>query len=185
MEDNQIIALFFARSEDAITELAAKYGKLCRHIAENILGNPQDAEECVNDTYLGAWNTIPPQKPNPLQTYICKIARTIAISKYHSNTAIKRNSHYDVALEELENCLYSSETPESVMGAKELTHLLDRFLSGLEPRLRVMFVRRYWYADSVDHIAQQFHMRPNTVCVQLSRLRNKLRKLLIQEGYIQ
>ena len=183
MDDSKIIALFFARSEQAITELSAKYGKLCLSIANNILGNGQDAEECVNDTYLGAWNTIPPQKPNPLQAYICKIARNIAITRYHSNTALKRNSHYDVALEELEHCLFSPDTAESQLYAKELTHLLDRYLATLDVRSRVMFVRRYWYSESVTDIAAAFRMRPNSVTVQLSRIRSKLRKFLIQEGY--
>lgn len=183
MEDSKIIALFFSRSEQAITELSKKYGTLCMRIADNILGNKQDAEECVNDTYLGAWNTIPPQKPNPLQAYICKIARNSAIAKYHSNTAIKRNSHYDIALEELEHCLYSLDTPERTLQAKELSCLLDRFLSSLDARSRVMFVRRYWYADSVSDIADAFKMRPNSVSVQLSRLRKKLQNFLIQEGY--
>lgn len=184
MEDSKIIALFFDRSEQAISELSNKYGKLCIHIADNILGNSQDAEECVNDAYLGAWNTIPPQKPNPLQAYICKIVRNIAITRYHTNTARKRNSHYDVALEELEHCLYSQDTAESTLHAKELSRLLDRFLNSLDTRSRVMFVRRYWYADSVADIAKNFRMRPNSVSVQLSRTRNKLRKFLIQEGYI-
>lgn len=183
MEDSKIIALFFARSEQAITELSAKYGKLCLHIANNILGNNQDAEECVNDGYLGAWNTIPPQKPNPLQAYICKIVRNIAITRYHANTAQKRNSHYDVALEELEYCLFSQETAESRLEAKELSHLLNRFLASLDQRSRVMFVRRYWYSDSVNDIAEAFYMRPNSVSVQLSRIRSKLRKFIIQEGY--
>ena len=184
MEDSKIIELFFARSELAITELSAKYGKLCSCIADNILGNAQDAEECVNDAYLGAWNTIPPQRPNPLQAYICKIVRNIAITKYHANTAIKRNHHYDVALDELENCLFSPDTVESSLHAKELSHLLDRFLASLDTRSRVMFVRRYWYADSVTHIADTFQMRPNSVSVQLSRIRTKLRKFLIKEGYM-
>ena len=184
MDDNKIIALFFARSEQAISELDAKYGKLCNHIAINILGNRDDAEECVNDAYFGAWNTIPPQKPNPLQAYICKIVRNIAVTKYHANTAQKRNSSYDVALDELENCLFSAETPDNTLEAKELSHLLDRFLSGLDTRSRVIFVKRYWYAESVTMIAEQLHMRPNSVSVQLSRIRNKLRKFLMQEGYI-
>lgn len=184
MEDSKIIALFFARSEQAISELSGKYGKLCFRIASNILGNEEDAEECVNDAYLGAWNTIPPQKPNPLQTYICKIVRNVATSKYHSNTALKRNSHYDLALEELEFCLVSPETVESRLRAKELSHLLDRFLASLDQRSRVMFVRRYWYSDSVSDIASAFRMRPNSVSVQLSRIRNKLRKFLVQEGYM-
>ena len=184
MDDSKIIALFFDRSEQAITELSNKYGKLCMYVADNILGNQQDAEECVNDAYLGAWNTIPPQMPNPLQAYICRIVRNIAITKYHANTAAKRNSHYDIALEELEYCLFSEKTPESSLHAKEFSRLLDRFLSSLDTRSRVMFVRRYWYAESVASIAERFRMRPNSVSVQLSRIRAKLRKFLIQEGYM-
>ena len=184
MEDSKIVALFFARSEQAIAELSNKYGNLCMRIANNILGNHQDSEECVNDAYLGAWNTIPPQKPNPLKTYVCRITRNIAITKYHSNTAVKRNSHYDVAIEELAYCLFSQDTPEEQLKAKELTFLLDRFLGNLDVRSRVMFIRRYWYADSVADIADAFRMRPNSVSVQLSRIRNKLRKFLMQEGYV-
>ena len=184
MDDMSIITLFFSRSEQAISELASKYGRLCHQIATNILGSNEDAEECVNDAYLGAWNTIPPQKPNPLQAYICKIVRNIAITRFHANTAAKRNTHYDIALDELENCLFSPDTPESKLQAKELSHLLDRFLSKLDTRSRVMFVRRYWYADSITDLAEKLHMRPNNVAVQLSRIRNKLRKFLIQEGYI-
>ena len=184
MEDKQIIALFFERSEQAITEIAAKYGKLCLRIADNILNNISDAEECVNDAYLGAWNTIPPQKPNPLQAYICKIVRNVAITKYHANTALKRNSHYDIALDELENCLFSSENPESILQAKELSGLLDRFLYKLDSRSRIMFVRRYWFGDSIAAIAVALNMRPNSVSVHISRIRGKLRKFLINEGYI-
>ena len=184
MDDSKIIALFFARSEQAIDALAEKYGKLCHKIADNILGNSQDAEECVNDTYLAAWNTIPPQKPNPLCTYLCKLARNISVNRYHSNTAQKRNSHYDLALDELESCLCSNDTTESHVLAKELSHLLDRFLLDLDKRSRVMFIRRYWYAESVSQIAKDFAMRPNSVSVQLSRIRDKLRKFLIKEGYL-
>ena len=184
MDDREIIALFFDRSELAIEELSKKYGKLCIHIADNILGNRQDAEECTNDAYLGAWNTIPPQKPNPLKAYICKLVRNISITKYHANTAQKRNSHYDVALDELKDCLSSTETAESAFLAKELSHILDRFLLTVDQRSRVMFVRRYWYSDSIAEIAEMFQMRPNTVTVHLTQVRNKLRKFLVKEGYI-
>ena len=184
MDDSKIIALFFARSEQAIDALAGKYGKLCHWIADNILGNSQDAEECVNDTYLAAWNTIPPQKPNPLRAYLCKLTRNIATNRYHSNTAQKRNSHYDLALDELESCLCSNDTAESHVLAKELSHLLNRFLLDLDRRSRVMFIRRYWYAESVSQLAEDFGMRPNSVSVQLSRIRDKLRKFLKKGGYL-
>ena len=94
MEDSKIVELFYERSEQAIIELSRKYEKLCKKIAKNILGNNLDAEECVNDAYLGVWNTIPPQNPNPLITYVCKIVRNTAVKKYHNNTAIKRNTSY-------------------------------------------------------------------------------------------
>lgn len=184
MDDNKIVALFYERSEQAIVELSNKYGNLCNLIANNILNDPQDAEECVNDAYLGAWNTIPPQKPNPLRTYICRIVRNLAVAKYHANTAQKRNSHFDAALDELENCLSSPITVESALSAKELPHLLDRFLDSIDTQSRVMFMRRYWYSESVTDIAARFKMRPNSVSVQLSRTRDKLRKFLMKEGYM-
>ena len=184
MDDDKIIQLFFARSEQGIWELSRKYGALCRQIAANILKNPQDSEECVNDAYLGVWNTVPPQNPNPLRTYLCRIVRNLAIMKYHANTAQKRNSFYDVALEELEACLASSGTTEELLTAQELQHQLDRFLDTIDRRSRVMFVRRYWYGDSVAFIAQRLGMRPNHVSVQLARTRKKLRSFLQKEGYL-
>lgn len=184
MDDRKIIDLFHARSEQAIAELAGKYGSVCRRVAGNILNNPHDAEECVNDAYLGAWNTIPPQNPNPLLTYICRIVRNLAIAKYHSNTAQRRNSYYDAALDELEECLASPETVEGVLTAKELSAALDRFLDTLDKENRVIFVRRYWYSDSISEIAERVHMSRNNVSVHLSRTREKLRKYLKKEGYI-
>lgn len=179
-EDGKIIEMFLARSEVAISALAEKYGAVCKRIANNILNNVSDAEECVNDTYLAAWNTIPPQCPNPLKTYICRIARNIAIAKYHSNTALKRNSHYDVALDELVECLADTSTVEEEISAGELTELLNNFLEGLEKDSRVMFVRRYWYGDSVNDIAVRFGVSANNAAVKLSRIREKLRKYLVE-----
>lgn len=128
MNDSEIIDLFYMRSERAIMELAAKYGNACNKVAKNILNNILDAEECVNDAYLGAWNTIPPQNPNPLLTYICRIVRNLSIKKYHANTSVKRNSFYDAALDELEECVSSSESVEAEISAKELTRQIDYFL---------------------------------------------------------
>lgn len=132
LEDSKIIELFFARSEQAIIELSKKYEMICKKIAKNILNNMLDAEECVNDAYLGMWNTIPPQNPNPLLAYVSRIVRNIAIAKYHSNTALKRNSFYDIALDELESCLASSSSVEDELTAKELTIMLNCFLDTLE-----------------------------------------------------
>jgi len=182
MDDNKIIELFYERSEQAIVELSKKYGDTCYKIAVNILKNDSDAEECVNYTYLGAWNTIPPQKPNPLLTYICRIVRNISIKRYHQNTAQRRNSLYDVALDELENCLPSTTTVQDKVNANELAELFDVFLDGLDQTNRVIFVRRYWFSDSISDIAERFHMSNHAVTVRLSRTREKLRKYLTQKG---
>lgn len=173
MEDSKIIELFHERSEQAIVELSEKYGTVCTRIAKNILNNELDAEECVNDAYFGAWNTILPQSPNPLQTYICRIVRNVSIKKYHKNTAIKRNSFYDIALDELENCIPSEKTVENELLVKELTQKIDEFLATLNQEKRVMFVRRYWYSDSISEIAKEFHMSNNNVSVGLLRTREK------------
>lgn len=183
MEDSKIIELFHERSEQAIMELSKKYGTICTRIAKNILNNSLDAEECVNDAYLGAWNTIPPQKPNPLKTYICRIVRNLSIKRYHSNTSMKRNSFYDAALDELENCIPSGKTVESELSARELAQIIDDFLDTLDKENRVIFVRRYWYSDSISDISKRFHMSNNNISVRLSRTREKLKNYLRKEGF--
>jgi RNA polymerase sigma-70 factor (ECF subfamily) len=184
IEDSEIIDLFYARSEQAIMELSKKYGGVCRKVARNILNNEQDAEECVSDAYLGAWNTIPPERPKPLLTYVCRLVRNLSIMRYHANTAVKRNSIYDVALDELESCLISPVTVETELSAKELGSIIDKFLDTLDRENRVIFVRRYWYADPVSDIAARMRMRPNLVSVRLSRTREKLKTYLRKEGYV-
>lgn len=183
MEDSRIIALFYERSEQAIEELAKKYGAVCRAVAGNILSSEQDAEECVNDAYLGVWNTVPPQKPDPLMTYLCRIVRNLATARYHANTARKRNSVYDTALDELEDCLAGIDTAETALDAQELARALDAFLDTLRAEERVLFVRRYWYADSLEEAARRMHISRNSAAVRLSRTREKLRIYLRKEGY--
>ena len=183
IEDEKIIELFFERSEQGIRELDIKYGKVCHKLSNNIVNNRQDAEECVNDAYLGAWNTIPPQNPNPLLTYICRIVRNLSIKKYHANTSVKRNSFYDAALDELGECVSSSESVEEEISAKELTRQIDYFLDTLDAESRILFVRRYWYAYSISELAKQFGLKSNTVSVRLSRIRDKLRDYLKGEGF--
>ena len=183
MEDQRIIALFQSRSEQAITELANKYGRLCGRVANNILHNFLDAEECVNDTWLGVWDSVPPQQPDPLMTYVCGITRNLALKKYHASTAQKRNSTYDVALDELEACLALPDTVDTELSARELAELLNRFLKGLDQESRVIFLRRYWYADSISAIASRLHMQDNRVSVRLHRIRKRLRKDLRKEGF--
>ena len=153
MEDQQIIRLFFERSEQAIAELSKAHGSAAARVARNILGSERDAEECVNDTYLAVWNAIPPQKPDPLRTFVCKIARNLAATKYHANTAKKRNSRYDAALDELEGCLAAGGSVEEAYDAKELSEAINAFLSSLSYTDRFLFVRRYWYSDSMQDIA--------------------------------
>ena len=185
LEDREIIALFHARCEQAIDELGKKHGAYAKKVAFNILHDAQDAEEAVNDTYLAAWNTLPPQKPDPLRTYVCRIARNLAIAKLRSNTAGKRNSGYDAALEELAEVLPATETVESACDAAELTAAIDRFLDGVCYDDRYMFMRRYWYGDSISDIAAAMRMGPHRVTVRLSRIRKRLSDYLKKEGLLQ
>ncbi|MBR1812484.1 MAG: sigma-70 family RNA polymerase sigma factor [Lachnospiraceae bacterium] len=168
--------LLFERSEQAIVELQNKYGAVCHRIADNILNNRQDTEECVNDTLLGVWNSIPPNRPRSLAGYICGIARNLALKTYERNTAIKRNSHYDVALEELSECLPSSNSVEEEMEAKDTAERINRFLQTLKPDDRILFVRRYWHADSIEELAKLFHTTKRSITQRLFRLRKSLKK---------
>ena len=180
MNDERIIELFFERSEQAIKELDEKYGRTCRKVSYNILNNRQDAEECVNDSYLGAWNAIPPAKPNPLLAFVCKIVRNISLKRYEKNTAAKRNSYYDVAMEELEDCLASTTTIEEEIAEQELTKIIESFLDSLSKENRVIFLRRYWFSDTYADIAKQVGMSEKNVSVRLTRIRKELREYLIE-----
>ena len=182
LDDREIIELFFERSEQAIAELSEKYGTICTKVACNILNNQQDAEECVNDAYLGVWNTIPPQRPDSFISYVCRIVRNLAIKRYHFNTAVKRNSIYDVALDELEDCFPSAVSVEAEIDAKEAAREIDAFLETLEQENRVLFVRRYWHSDSIDDLAKLFGTSSHNISVKLSRMRKQLRNHLIQKG---
>ena len=185
LEDREIIALFYARSEQAIAELDRKYGPAVRNTAFRILGSRPDAEECANDTFLGVWNTVPPQNPNPLVSYVCKIARNLATAKYHSNHAKKRDSQYDLVLDELEECIPSTFNVETALEAKELSAAVSRFLEKLPYEDRYCFVRRYWYVDSVAEIAAQMHSSSHRISVRLYRTRERLCRYLREEGLIE
>ena len=176
MEDQKIIELFFQRSEEALREVSNKYDGICKKISYNILNNIQDVEECVNDTYLVAWNNIPPNQPSPLVTYLCKIARNVSLKKLRYNTAQKRNSYYEMSLSELEECIPSGNSIYAE--EKELTQVIEDFLVSLDKKSRVMFLRRYWFADSISDIAEKFCMKENNVSVKLMRIRKKLKKIL-------
>ena len=182
MEDSQIIALFQNRSETAIRELSAKYGPLCIKLAFNILGDIHDAEECVSDAYLVLWNQIPPEEPKPLSAYLIAVVRNIALNRYDYNTAHQRNSSYSIALQEIEGCLPSPATVESDYLAKETTRLIDQFLRNQDQKARVLFVRRYWYGDSIEELSSLFGISKHQVSVRLHRIREKLKKYLRKEG---
>ena len=184
MTDTEIITLFFERSEQAITELDKKHGNAVARVARNILGNAQDTEECVNDTYLGTWNSIPPHRPSPLRTFVCRIARNLATKKYHSNTAEKRNSQYDLALDELEEALSDRYSVEEAVEARELSEAINGFIATLNKSDRFIFMRRYWYSDPVQDIAKMAHSTTNSVTVRLFRIREKLRLYLVKEGLL-
>lgn len=178
IDDEKIIELFFRRSEQGIQELDMKYGRVCHKLSYNIVNNRQEAEECVNDAYLGAWNAIPPAKPNPLLTYICKIVRNLSLKIYYKNEAAKRNSHYTVAMEEIEACISDIDTVESEIESKELAGIIESFLDTLTVENRVIFMRRYWFSDSYKDIAEFAGLTEKNVSVRLTRIRKKMKDYL-------
>ena len=184
MEDSVIIAMFEARDEAAIAVTADRYGKMCLSIARGILGSPQDAEECTQDAYLRLWNAIPPAQPQKLRPFVARIARNQAGNKLAYNSARKRGREVTVPLEELEPWLASSRDVEGELDGKELTRAIERFLLTLDADSRNVFLRRYWFCDSVEQIAAGFGATESWVKSRLLRTRSKLRIYLIKEGYI-
>lgn len=182
MDDKNIIKLLFSRAESAIHELSIRFGKQLYRIAYNILENQLDAEECTNDTYLALWNAIPPMSPDPLAPYVYRTGRNTALKRLHRETAQKRDSRYDVSLEELNDCLPGG-TVEQIIDARELGRAMDRFLASKSRENRYIFIRRYWYGDSVADIAKDLKMQDNAVYVRLNRIRNGLKEYLVKEGY--
>ncbi|MBE6917283.1 MAG: sigma-70 family RNA polymerase sigma factor [Ruminococcaceae bacterium] len=184
MEDHKIIELFFARSEEAIAHVREKYGPMCRKIAANMLNDAEDADECVNDTLLALWNAIPPARPQLLRPYIARISRNQARNRLVYNKAQKRSAEMAISLEELDGCLASPDSVEQAMEGRDLTRAIERFLLTLDEDSRNMFLRRYWFYDSVEEIAEGFGVSKNKVKVRLFRAREKLRAYLLQEGYL-
>ena len=181
MSDQDIIDLFFARSEEGIAELDGKYGEGCRRFSENIVGNSEDAEECVSDAYFKVWNTVPPKKPNPLKAFLFRIVRNLSINRYHANTAYKRNSTYSASLDELGEMVSDGSVHEH-FEQRELARIMGDFLAKLSLENRVIFVRRYFFAESCAEIGRMLGFTEKTVTVRLSRLRAKLKKYLIERG---
>ena len=184
MEDQQIIRLFFERSEQAITELSRKYGALCFQIADNILDDPQDAEECVSDTWLRAWYAMPPEKPNYLRMFFAAITRNLSLDRVRASLTAKRGGGQAVlALEELSECVSGSPEVEDAIIAAELSASVNRFLNTLSEPARNVFLRRYFFLESAAEIAERYAMKPGAVAVSLHRTRAALREHLRREGF--
>lgn len=184
MEDKDIITLFLNRSGDALTEADKKYGVYCRSIAENILHDKRDAEECVNDALLAAWNAIPPQDPASLKLFLARIVRNLAFNRYNESHAEKRGGgEAAIALDELAECLQSGESVESEIDRRQLGELIRGFVKELPKKERQIFVRRYFYTEPLTDIAKLCGMTENSVSVTLHRTRKKLKELLKKEGF--
>lgn len=184
MEDKNIVQLYWDRDEKAISASEKKYGAYCRSIAHNILGNREDEQECVNDTWLGAWNSMPPHRPNVLSVFLGKITRNLSLSRYRRQSAQKRGGgQAALVLEEIEEIVSGGESVEQEVDRRELVEAINDFLASLPETRRSIFLCRYWYMDSVGEIAQRFGMTENYVSVTLSRLRAKLQKYLAERGF--
>ena len=184
MEDSQIVELYWRKDADAISETAGKYGAYCFAIAENILHNAEDSEECVNDTWLHAWNAIPPQRPDTLRMFLAKITRNLAFNRFRARNARKRGGgEMALVLDELGECLGGADA-EAAYEAKELRQCIRRFVRALPERERNVLVRRYFFAESAADIAKRYGLRENNVMVILSRTRRKLKAHLLKEGYL-
>ena len=184
MTDQDIICLYWDRNEDAILETSRKYGNYCYKIAYNILYNNEDSEECVNDTYGRAWDSMPPQRPSLLSAFLGKITRNISLNRYKENHAQKRSGdRFAVVLDELGELASSDPGPEENVIEGELTKAVNSFLAGLPKDKRVMFVRRYWYADDIGSIAERMNTSENNVSVALRRIRIKLQEYLSERGF--
>ena len=182
MEDSQIVALYFRRSEQAIQETDNKYGHYCFQIANGILFNPEDGEECVSDTYMTAWKSIPPNRPIHLAPFLGKITRHIALDRWRRRFSQKRGGgEVALALEELEDCLPGKDSPEEHLRRKVFQEGLNRFLGKLPEQERMIFVCRYWYLRSVKEISEKTCLSESNVKTRLFRTRNKLRTFLAEE----
>ena len=182
MDDEKIIELFWQRNEDAITETASKYGKLCRFISANILSRPEDCEEVVNDTYLAAWNSIPRQRPNRFSVFISRIARNLAMNRSDYDSAAKRNPEAVCSLEELAECVSGKENVENEVENRRVEELISAFLWEQPEEKRHIFIRRYWYFESIASISSRTGYSESKLKTLLFRMRKSLREYLESEG---
>jgi len=184
MNDTEIVSLYWARSERAIAETNVKYGGYCLTIARNILGDAQDADEAAADTWLAAWNSIPPRRPAILRSYLGKLTRNISLKKWRDGRALKRGGgEVLLVLDELADCIPDHSDTEKEADAKLLTQTINRFLSELKQDERRVFVCRYWYMDSVSDVSKRFGFSESKVKSMLLRLRKRLKSQLEREGY--
>ena len=175
MTDEEIIALFFQRSEQAVQALDERHGAAVRRVAHNILGNPRDTEECVNDTYLAAWNSMPVQRPQKLQAWLCRVIRNIAVDRWRKNHAVKRYQEMEILLEELEECVPAPGGVEEELEAAELAELIDGWLRELPENDRVIFIRRYFNGEALGSLARENHMLPAALAQRMYKLRGMLK----------
>lgn len=184
MKDEQIVQLYWQRSEAAISETAARYGSYLAKIAYNILADFEDSSECINDTYLAAWNSMPEHRPQVLSTYLGKITRQLAINLFRKRNSAKRaGSQYALSLADLEDCIADRETPEQVVDAKQLDEAINTFVRGLSEQEQTLFIGRYFYFDSVKRVAEYCGIRESMAKGILYRTRQKLRNYLAKEGF--
>ena len=182
MEDKAIIQLYWERNENAIAATDRTYGKLCRGLSYNIVNNWEDAEECTNDTFQRAWDTMPPQRPKSLRAYLCRIVRNLSIDRWRRKTSQKRGEGLELLLEELESCLPAAPSAEQEVEALLLKEVLENWLDSLPKADRVLFLRRYWYGERVEALAKWRGCSPNQVSQKLLKLRKALKLRLEQEG---
>lgn len=184
MDDIKIVELYWNRDENAISATAEKYGGYCYSIAYNILHNKEDSDESVNDTYLAAWGSIPPQRPQMLSAYLAKLTRNLSLNKWRNKNAEKRGGgEVPVTLDELQECIPSKSFVDDEIQAKELSLIIDSFLRKLPKDERVIFVRRYWYYEPVTDIAKSLNFGLSKVKMTLLRTRKKLQIELQKGGY--
>ncbi|MCM1027832.1 MAG: sigma-70 family RNA polymerase sigma factor [Roseburia sp.] len=185
MEDRQIVELYWQKNMSAISETADKYGAYCFQIANNILQNAEDSEECVNDTWLHAWNAIPPKRPDALRMFLAKVTRNLSFNRFQAKNAGKRGGgEIPLVLDELAECLAGGANVEAAYEAAELEECIRRFVRSLPERDRNVFLRRYFFTEPTAAIAKRYGLTGNNVTVILSRVRKKLRLKLMKEGYL-
>ena len=184
MDDQQIVELYWQRDETALAQTECKYGAFCLTVAMRLLSDGEDAKECVNETFFQAWNLIPPERPEKLRPWLGRIVRNISISLWRKNHRQKRYSGLEQTLSELEEAVPSPVRVEREIESAELGRIIDKWLQGLARDDRVLFVRRYWYADAIGDIARKMGMTRHNVTVRLSRIRERLKKYLEGEGLL-